>query len=122
MNIAPVPATPLEAAIQDVRIAQAKYDEANETYERLHVEISELRVRRDASNVELIDARERLCAEAVKPTQYVTEPIRVAPSYITEDRARIEEGVDAAWSDKGPEENQERVRLEDMNEMRFESK
>lgn len=103
MSITPVPATPLEAAVQDVRNAQIAFDLENAQYERMHIEISEARVRRDAAGETLSNARNHLFECAVKPTPYVTEPIRVAPSYLTERDVRLEEGVDAAWSDKGPE-------------------
>jgi hypothetical protein len=96
------PATPLEAAVQNVRTAQIEYDQASENYERLAIDIADARVRRDSTGEALSNARNDLFEAAVKPTQYVTEPIRVAPTYLTENDVRLEEGVDAAWSDKGP--------------------
>ena len=100
MTIDLIPATPVEAAVQDLRIAQAKYDEAQEHYSQLNIAVAEARVRRDDSAVELDAARSNLITAAVKPVQYVTEPVRVAPSYITEGQA-----TEAAWSDKESTDN-----------------
>jgi hypothetical protein len=102
MIIDPIPATPLEAAIQDVRIAQGAYDEACNNLQQIIVAHKHADEQVNDTGRTLRDAREKMYEAVVEPTRYTSEPIRVLPTY-RDEAPQIEEGVDAAWSDKGPE-------------------
>lgn len=95
------PASPLDEAILEVRSAQTEYDFAEENHVRLSHEAANARVHRDAMGELLASARNKLFeAAVVKPTQYIQEPVRVAPTYVDQYNP-LEEGVDAAWSENG---------------------
>lgn len=109
MSIESTPPMSLFSAIQDAREAEREYNEACVSFEQKHVEAAEARVLKEAHYENLIRAREVLVevatSEPGKPVSDVAS-VRVVPSYL-DTRDRLLEGVDAAWSEKGPDAKDE---------------
>lgn len=103
------PATELEEVIAAVRVAQRELDASSADLERILNERSNATDRLNRAGDNLESLKEKMFSLVVqKPwtdqgeVETTPEPVRVLPSY-RDGSVRLEEGVDAAWSDKGPE-------------------
>lgn len=98
-------ATEIEVVINTVRNAQLEHDEATENLQRIIEEHNLANERVNVTGQALCDAREQMYAVVVeKPwnktildeVSNISKPIRVVSPW-------VDENVDAAWSEKGPE-------------------
>lgn len=101
--------TPLEQALEDIRKAQINYESAVEEAKNLSVSAAEARLRADAAQQELYDARTQLWKEAVRPLS-ISLPTYSGP---VEGDAPVDE---AGWSEGDPDAEKDLVQSEGSSE------
>jgi len=91
--------TPFDTALQNLRDAQKTFEDAEANMRNITVEKEYATISLNEAGDYLHEAKKNLYKEAIKePWRPDVQELAVENRYI-----RIAEGVDAAWSDKGPD-------------------